>query len=253
MRVTADTKVVVGLTSDEKKFQSFPAWTFRIVEFSAAVYITSREKDRRFASNLDLSRGEVPKSLFSKPGESRSIWVSRMSQIELNSRAKPLAGSPLIRVVVRAKAWGDKCAGLRRADGLARTRLGENDMPEVDVWRGEGDANKSPFSLLPQGSDRTLCRFGCHLVENTDVLPRDEGRIHQQQGPVGAYHVRGGLQINGFALGQAAAHFHGDLKRQPNRAPTLRVSGSLHTQAFATGQIDLIGNAATEAQETQGE
>src|SRR6266568_77677 len=37
-------------------------------------------------------------------------------------------------VVVLAEAGRDEGAGLRRANGLARAGLGENDVPEVGVW-----------------------------------------------------------------------------------------------------------------------
>ncbi len=83
-----------------------------------------------------------------------------------------------LAVVVLAEAGGNERAGLRGTDGLARTGFGENDVPEIGVWRAEGDPNKAPLPLLPQGSDMTLGRFGRHLIENPDVLPGDERRIH---------------------------------------------------------------------------
>ena len=82
-------------------------------------------------------------------------------------------------VVVLAEAGRNERPGLRGADRLARAGFGENDVPEVSVGRGEGDADKAPLPLLAQGSDVTLGRFVGHLIENTDVLPGDEGRIHK--------------------------------------------------------------------------
>ncbi len=57
---------------------------------------------------------------------------------------------------------------------------------------------------------------------------------------MGAYHVSGSLQINGFAFGEAATHLHWNLERQSDRAPTFRVSGSLHKDAFAMGHWDRV-------------
>ena len=59
-------------------------------------------------------------------------------------------------VVVLAEAGRNEGAGLRGADGLARAGFGENDVPEVGVWRAEGDANKTPLTLLAQRSHVTL-------------------------------------------------------------------------------------------------
>src|SRR5215469_15204658 len=103
-------------------------------------------------------------------------------------------------VFVLAEAGRNQGAGLWRTDGLARAGFGENDMPEIGVWRDEGDANKAPLALLPQGSDTTVGRFCRHLIENADVLAGDKRSIHQQQRPVRADHVGGRLQIYGFAF-----------------------------------------------------
>src|SRR6266704_3300619 len=149
-------------------------------------------------------------------------------------------------VVVLAEAGGNERSGLRRADGLARAGFGKNDVPEVGVWRAEGDVNKAALPLLAQGSDMTLGRFGRHLIENTDVLPGNEGRIHKQEGSVGAHHVSGSLQINGFAFGEAATYFHWDLERQPNRAPTFRVSSSLHKRRLCNGTAGQVPKCCHE-------
>lgn len=82
-------------------------------------------------------------------------------------------------VVVLAEAGGNERAGLRRADGLARSGLGENDVPEVGVWRGEGDTDKAAFALFAQGSDVALDRLGGHFIKNADILPGDERRVHK--------------------------------------------------------------------------
>ena len=81
----------------------------------------------------------------------------------------------------------------------------------------------------------TLGRLGGHFIENADALTRNQGRIHEQKGPVCANHVSGGLQINGFAFGEAATHLQRNLKGKTDRAPTFWVTGSLHLRAFWQG------------------
>ncbi len=176
----------------------------------------------------------------------RRQWV-RVAQLSkvANRRNRENQNLKLV-VVVLAEAGGNERSGLRGADGLARAGFGKNDVPEVGVWRAEGDANKAALPLLAQGSDMTLGRFGRHLIENTDVLPGDEGRIHKQEGSVGAHHVSGSLQINGFAFGEAATYFHWDLERQPNRAPTFRVSSSLHKRRLCNGTAGQVPKCCHE-------
>src|SRR5207253_2125461 len=74
----------------------------------------------------------------------------------------------------------------------------------------------------------------------------NEGRIHKQEGSVGAHHVSGSLQINGFAFGEAATYFHWDLERQPNRAPTFRVSSSLHKRRLCNGTAGQVPKCCHE-------
>jgi hypothetical protein len=135
-------------------------------------------------------------------------------------------------VVVLAEAGRDKGAGLRRADGLARARLGENDVPEVGVGRSESHADKTALALFAKRGDVALRGLSGHLVEKTDVLAGDEGRIHEQQRPVRTYNISGRLQVNRLAFGKAATNLHGNLKRQADGSTTLWVSGSLHKKGF---------------------
>lgn len=127
-----------------------------------------------------------------------------------------------------AEAGGDEGAGLRGANGLTGARFGENDVPEVGVWRGEGHTDKSALALFAQRSDVALGRLGGHFIEDANALAGDERRIHEQESTVGADDVRGCLQVDGFAFGEAAAHLHGDLKRQAYSPAPFWVAGSLH-------------------------
>lgn len=129
-----------------------------------------------------------------------------------------------------AEAGGDEGAGLRGADGLTRARLGKNDVPEVGVGRGEGDADEAAFPLFAQGSNMALGRLGGHFIEDANVLPGDEGRIHEEKSPVGADDVGGGLEVDGLAFGQTAAHLHRNLKWEADSSATLWVTNSLHNR-----------------------
>ena len=139
-------------------------------------------------------------------------------------------------VVVLAEAGGDEGAGLRGADGLTRAGFGEGYVPEVGIWRGEGDADEAAFALLAQRRDVALDGLGSHFIEDADILPWDQRRIHEQKGTVRADDISRGLQINGFAFGEAATHPHGNLEGKPNRAATFWVTGSLHMEALVRGQ-----------------
>jgi len=105
------------------------------------------------------------------------------------------------RGLVVPESWRHEGTGLRGANGLARAGLWENDMPEIDVRRDEGNAHKAVFEFLPQGSDVAFRGLGSHLIENPDVLAGDQRRIHQQKRTVSADHIGGGLQVNRFAFG----------------------------------------------------
>jgi hypothetical protein len=69
MTVTADKGGCEVDFRQKKKLQSFSAWTFLPEEFSAAVYMAFKRKNRRFASNPDFSPREDPKEFVSKRGE----------------------------------------------------------------------------------------------------------------------------------------------------------------------------------------
>src|SRR5258708_26862642 len=155
-------------------------------------------------------------------------------------------------VVVLAEARGNQRACLRRAHGLAGAGFGKDDVPEIGVRRSESDADKATLPFFAQGSDVTLGGLGGHFIENADVLTGNQGRIHEQKGPVRADHVSRGLQINGFAFGQAATHLKGNLKGKSNRAPTLRVACSLHAKAFWKGAYRFVSDAGTKSYERQG-
>jgi len=131
-------------------------------------------------------------------------------------------------VVVLAEAGRNEGASLRGANGLARAGLGENDVPEIGVGRGKGHTDEAAFALFAQGSNVALGRLGGHLIENANALARDERCIHEEKGAVGADNVGGGLQVDGFAFGEAAAHLHGDLQWEADGSATLWVAGSLH-------------------------
>ncbi len=73
-----------------------------------------------------------------------------------------------------------------------------------------------------------LGRLGGHFIENANILAGDERRIHEQKSAVGADNVSGGLQVDGFALGEAAADLHGNLQGEADGSTTLWVAGSLH-------------------------
>jgi hypothetical protein len=47
--------------------------------------------------------------------------------------------------------------------------------------------------------------LGGHLIKNMNVLAGEQGCIHEEKRAVGADDIGGRLQVNGLALGQAAA------------------------------------------------
>src|SRR5258708_32596740 len=71
------------------------------------------------------------------------------------------------------------------------------------------------------------------LVEDLDGLAGDQGRIHEHQGPVGAYNVSGSLQVDGFAFRQAATDGQRNLKGKARSAPTFGISRPLHLHKSA--------------------
>ena len=71
---------------------------------------------------------------------------------------------------VLPEAWGNEGTGLGGADTLAGAGLWENDVPEIDARRREGNTYKAVLVLLAQGSDAAFHGFGSHLIENADGL-----------------------------------------------------------------------------------
>lgn len=132
------------------------------------------------------------------------------------------------------ESWRHQGSRNRRTNCLARAGLRKNDVPEVYIGIDEGNSHESPFALFAQGGHNAIHRMGCVFVENLDSLSRNQRRVHEDQGTVGADDMSRRLQVDGFTFGQTAAHCQRYLKRKARGTPTFWITSSLHNAARRT-------------------
>ncbi len=105
-------------------------------------------------------------------------------------------------------------------------------MPEIVLRVREANPDKSAFLFFTDRGDKTIRSFRSHLVDDADQLARQQGSIHHDEGPIRAYELRDGLQIDGFALGHLTANFQRYFESDANCSTTLRVSRPMHEPAL---------------------
>jgi len=132
------------------------------------------------------------------------------------------------------ESWRHQGSRNRRTNCLARAGLRKNDVPEVDIGIDEGNSDEPSFTFFAQGSHDAIHRIGSMFVENFDGLARNQRRVHEHQGTVGADDISRGLQVNRFTFRQTAAHCQRYLKRKARGTPTFWIAGSLHNAAWRT-------------------
>src|SRR5713226_10725370 len=150
-----------------------------------------------------------------------------------------------LRSIFLPETWRHQRSSHGRTDSLSRAGLRKDDVPEVDIGINECNAHESSFPLLPQGSNDAVHRLGGMLVEDFDDLAGNQRGIHKHKGPVGTHDVGGGLEVDGFAFGQAAAHRQRNLKGKARGTPTFGIASSLHKAALEGGTRGYGRNTAT--------
>jgi hypothetical protein len=105
-------------------------------------------------------------------------------------------------------------------------------MPEIILKVREANSDESTFLFFTDRGDETIRSFRSHLIDDADHLARQQGSIHHEERPVGAYELRNGLQIDGFAFGHLTTNFQRYFESDANCSTTLRVSRPMHEPAL---------------------
>lgn len=111
-------------------------------------------------------------------------------------------------------------------------------MPEIVTGLCEAYADKPPFVLFADRSNKALDGILGHFVKEAHGLPGKQWGVHDDQRAVCAHKLRGGLKVNSFAFWHLTTNPKGNLERYPYRTTTFGISGAMHDPGLEGTQVE---------------